>query len=215
MKIIAIYCSPSRGRNSDTMMDNFLIGIKNADKNSEIEIEKINLNEIYIENYSFKNSKNPTEKEKDFVELANKIKNGTDALIISTPTYNFSVPAGLKNFIDRIRFIALDLENKNIMNQPTGTLNHLKVYFIVSGGTPSWAQKILFFAFPPFWLRGVFLYYGAQCMGAFYSGDVRAFQNQSILNKCQRLGSKFANKLIKGKKHGILERIFWRPPQAD
>lgn len=215
MKIIALYASPSHGRNSDSMMDNFLIGIKNADKNSNIEIQKVVLSEIFIENYSYQNSRGAQENEKTFADLTEKIKNDTDALIISSPTYNFSVPAGLKNFIDRIRFIALDLENKNIMNQPTGMLGHLKVYFLVSGGTPSWAQKILFFAFPPFWLRGVFLYYGAKCMGAFYSGDIKTFQNEKILKKCQKLGYKFADKLIKGKNHGILERIFWRPPQID
>lgn len=215
MKIIALYASPSKGRNSDSMMDNFLTGIKNADKNSNIAIQKINLSEIFIENYSYQNSRGAQENEKDFAELTEKLKNETDALIISTPTYNFSVPAGLKNFIDRIRFIALDLENKNFMNQPVGMLNHLKVYFLVSGGTPSWAQKILFFAFPPFWLRGVFLYYGAKCMGAFYSGDIKTFQNERLLKKCQKLGYKFADKLIKGKDQGILEKIFWRPPQID
>ncbi len=215
MKIIALYASPSHGRNSDSMMDNFLTGIQNADKNSNIEIEKIILSEIFIENYSYQNSRGAQENEKDFAELTEKIKSSADALIISTPTYNFSVPAGLKNFIDRIRFIALDLENKNIMNQPIGKLSHLKVYFLVSGGTPSWAQKILFFAFPPFWLRGVFLYYGAKCMGAFYSGNIKTFQNQRILNKCQKLGYKFAKKLLAGKNHGILERIFWRPPQIN
>lgn len=215
MKIIALYASPSRGRNSDSMMDNFLTGIQNADKNSSIEIQKINLSEIFIENYSYQNSRGAQENEKDFAELTEKIKSSADALIISTPTYNFSVPAGLKNFIDRIRFIALDLENKNIMNQPIGKLGQLKVYFLVSGGTPSWAQKILFFAFPPFWLRGVFLYYGAKCMGAFYSGNIKTFQNQRILNKCQKLGYKFAKKLLAGKNHGILERIFWRPPQIN
>ena len=211
MKIIALSCSPSKGRNSDSMLDSFIKGMNDV---KDIEIEKIFLEDIKINNYRFENGTGPEENEPEFKELCKKIQN-TEGLIIATPTYNFSVPANLKNFIDRIRFFALDLENKNKLGQPVGKLNNLKVYYLVSGGTPKWAQKILFFAFPPFWLRSVFLYYGAHCMGAFYSGDVHAFENNKILKKCNHLGHKYASQLLKGKCHGILERIFWRPPQVD
>jgi hypothetical protein len=107
------------------------------------------------------------------------------------------------------------MENKNRFGQPVGKLKDLKVYFLVSGGTPVWAQKLLFFAFPPFWLRGIFLYYGAKCMGAIYSGDVKTFDNKKILKKCEKEGYRFGKKILKNKRHGLLERIFWRPPQIN
>ncbi len=210
MKVIALSCSPSRGRNSDSMLDNFIMGIKEI---SGLEVEKIYLEDIEIENYSYKNSKGVNENEVKFRELIEKIQNQTTGLVIATPTYNFSVPAHLKNFIDRLRFIALDMEHKNKIGQPAGKLGHLKTYFLVSGGTPVWAQKILFFTFPPFWLRGVFLYFGARVMGAFYTGDICAFENKEVLNKCRIKGNRYARKLIKGSSHGLLEDIFWRPPQ--
>jgi len=211
MKIIALACSPSKGRNSDTMLDSFLLG---AGKIEGIEIEKIYLNDIFIEDFKFENSTGPTENEKEFAELVEKIKH-SDALIIATPTYNFSVPAQLKNFIDRMRFFSLDMDHKNLLKQPKGRLSYLKTYFIVSGGTPSWAQKILFFAFPPFWLRGVFLYYSAHVLGAFYTGNVRAFENKKIQAQAAKKGTKFAKQIMKGKRNRTLEKIFFRPPQID
>jgi FMN-dependent NADH-azoreductase len=191
------------------MLDNFIDGFKSK---SNYTFQKIYLNDIKIDHYSFNNRLGPTEEEKDFKDLCEKIKNAK-ALVIATPTYNFGVPAGLKNLIDRIRFFALDFQNKSRLGQPGGMLAHLRVYFLVSGGTPNWAQKILFFAFPPFWLRGVFLYYGSHCLGAMYSGDVQTAKNQRILGICKKRGVKFAEKLESGAENAILERIFFRPPQ--
>ncbi|MEY2702596.1 MAG: hypothetical protein RLY43_1232 [Bacteroidota bacterium] len=210
-KIIALSCSPSRGRNSDKMLDAFLSGVAIVDN---VDYEKIYLEDIFIENYRFENRLGPAEDEKDFSELVNKIKSA-DALVIAAPTYNFSVPAHLKNFIDRMRFFALDMDKKNLLKQPVGKLGYLKTYFIVSGGTPNWAQKILFFAFPPFWLRGVFLYYGAHVLGSIYSGNVKSFENQSVLSRAMSKGIKFAQHIKRGKGNRIPEKIFFRPPQID
>lgn len=211
MKVLALSCSPSRKRNSDTMLDHFILGMQEV---PGIEVEKVYLNDIKIDIYTFENSLGPKEHEVDFKNLTDKIRNETTGLVIATPTYNFSVPSGLKNFIDRIRFFALDFTKKNMAGQPIGQLGHLKAYFLVSGGTPTWSQKILFFAFPPFWLRGVFLYFSAKVMGAFYSGDTKTFGNEKVLEKCRRKGKRYAQKLVAGVGHGILENIFWRPPQV-
>lgn len=210
-KVIALFCSPSKGRNSDAMLDSFILGMQKVES---VEVEKVYINDIPFDNYSFENRNGPLDHEVEFKKLTDKVQD-SDGLIIATPTYNFSVPSHLKNFIDRIRFFALDLTEENKFGQPVGKLSKLSLYFLVSGGTPSWAQKILFFAFPPFWLRGVFLYYGADVMGAYYSGDVKTFENSRILKKSERLGQKYASQISKEKCHGLLERIFWRPPQKD
>ncbi len=210
MKIIALSCSPSRGRNSDTMLDNFIEGVRTV---NGIEVEKVYLSDIPMDYYSFENSKGIEEEETEFARLVCKMKS-VQGLVIATPTYNFSVPAHLKNFVDRLRFIALDFSQKNSLGQPVGRLHHLSTYFLVSGGTPVWAQKILFFAFPPFWLRGVFLYFGANVMGATYTGDIKSFETGSIKNRCIKAGRKYAKGLLAGKRNRLLERIFWRPPQV-
>ncbi len=210
MKILAISSSTSRGRNSDTMLDYFIKGIETI---GDHQIEKIYLDEILINLYRYENRNGPEENEIEFKKITDKISAEVGALIIATPTYNFSVPSHLKNFIDRIRFISLDLSKRNKLGQPVGKLENLYVYFLVSGGTPKWAQRILFFAFPPFWLRGVFLYFRAKVMGSFYSGDIETFKNQKILKKCSKLGRKFGMNIKKNKQKGILERIFFRPPE--
>lgn len=209
-KIIALSCSPSHSRNSDAMLDAFIVGLSKH----PIDIEKIYLDSIPIDPYSYTNRTGPADHELEFKELTEKIKK-SQGLIIATPTYNFSVPGHLKNFIDRLRFFALDMEEKNFLGQPVGLLTHLKTYFLVSGGTPKWAQRLLFFAFPPFWLRAVFLYYASQCYGAYYSGDVQTFQNEKILALCQRIGNRYGKKLLRNANHSILEKLFWRPPQKN
>ena len=210
-KILAISCSPSKGRNSDTMLDYF---IKGVNKVSEIVIEKIYLNDIIFDDYSYKNKNGPASHEKDLKNLTDKIQN-FDGLVIATPTYNFSVPSKLKNLIDRIRFFALDFEKTTKMKQPVGTLGHLNMFFLTSGGTPNWAQKILFFAFPPFWLRGVFFYFGANYLGSLYSGDTKTFENEKVLKKCEKMGKKYAKKLLKNKHKSFIEKILWRSPQEN
>jgi FMN-dependent NADH-azoreductase len=210
-KIIALSCSPSKGRNSDSMLDAFLEGCLTI---PGVEIEKYYLNDIPFDLYRHEISKGPQENEPEFKDLLDQIQN-SQALVISTPTYNFSVPAQLKNFVDRIGFMSLDYSKRNKIDQPVGKLRYLRTYFLVSGGTPRWAEIILFFAFPPFWLRGVFLYYGAEVMGAYYSGDLQTYKNQKILQECKKRGVRFAKGLVSGRRRGFLERIFFRPPQRN
>lgn len=209
--IIALSCSPSRGRNSDSMLDAFIRGAQGV---PGITVQKVYLSDVPIDTYTFENSVGPQPHETAFAQLAAQIQ-AAQGLVIATPTYNFSVPAHLKNFIDRMRFFALDMGKRNQFNQPVGKLGFLRTYFLVSGGTPRWAQKFLFFAFPPFWLRGVFLYCGAHVLGAYYTGNVAAFKDARELATCEKRGKQFARRVAKCKGNRLLERIFFRPPQVD
>ncbi|PIQ68445.1 MAG: hypothetical protein COV91_04090 [Candidatus Taylorbacteria bacterium CG11_big_fil_rev_8_21_14_0_20_46_11] len=211
LRVVALSCSPSHGWNSDTMLDHFIMGIEEV---PEVYVDKVYLSDVPMKPYSFDLKGGPAPDEKEFSELCENIQRA-NGLVIATPTYNFSVPAGLKNFIDRIRFFALDFKRQNRMGQPVGRLGYLRTFYLVSGGTPTWAEKLLFFAFPPFWLRSVFLYYGAHCLGALYTGNVKACKDERLLMKCRKRGRRYAKYLHARKTNGILERIFWRPPQQD
>jgi NAD(P)H-dependent FMN reductase len=67
------------------MLDSFMDGIKEY---GLLSAEKVYLNDIKIENYSFDNRLGPKEDEVEFKELCQKIQNAK-ALVIATPTYNF------------------------------------------------------------------------------------------------------------------------------
>lgn len=209
--IIALSCSPSRGYNSDTMLDAFIEGARSV---PGVVMHKVYLEDVPIDHYSYGNRLGPASHETAFAELTQQVQQA-QGLVIATPTYNFSVPAHLKNFIDRMRFFALDMEHRNKLNQPVGKLGFLKTYFLVSGGTPVWAQKLLFFAFPPFWLRGVFLYCGAHVLGAFYTGNVQAYKSERLRAACYKRGKRFAQHVVCDKRNRVLERIFFRPPQTS
>lgn len=59
----------------------------------------------------------------------------SDALIITTPIYNFSVPASLKAYIDLVCRARLTFRYSS--NGPVGLLSDRKTYLVVaSGGTP-------------------------------------------------------------------------------
>lgn len=169
------------------------------EKKGSFEIHNIYLRDIPFHDYSYKYKK-PNEDETQFKNLTENIQTA-DALIIATPTYNFSVPSRLKNFIDRIGFFALDYSKKTITKQPMPQLKYLQTFFLVSGGSPRIISRCLCFLFPQFWLMAIFKYYGAKTRGSLYGGGLSyctpARQNKKLLKECQNAGKKFAKNLIK------------------
>ncbi len=201
IQLIAIASSPEKGLNSDTMLDHFLTGVNQvATKNPHLNTEKIYLSDIDFALYDHLHTQPDPEKEKDFFELIQKIKNA-NALVIATPTYNFNVPAKLKNLIDRMSTFALDYKNLNKFKQPTGQLGYLKTFFLVSGGASNFVQKFIFFLYPAFWLKAAFLYYGAPLGKSLFGGNLtfrkQAKDRPKLLKKCEKAGAKFAQKILK------------------
>lgn len=200
--IVALACSPSKGWNSDTMLDQFMEGIReirNEDGSEAISIEKIYLYDIDFALYDFDHKQPDPETEQGFIELVEKIKKA-NGLVVATPTHNFGASAKLKNFIDRIGYFALDYKQLNRMHQPTGQLGYLNTYSLVSGGAPNHVQKLLAFAYPGFWLNLVWRYYGARCRGHVYGGKLkaenRAQYDHKLMQKCRLGGIKFAQTIL-------------------
>ncbi len=194
--------SPSHGWNSDTMLDAFLEGVDSVE--GAISYTKYLTSDITCAHHAFLNRKGALDDEGEFKELLEDIQT-SKGLIISTPTYNFAVPAGLKNTIDRISSsIALDYQNINWMKQPTGKLGYLRNFYIVSGGTPRPIQILLAPFFPPLWLTLVFRYFGVKRSGSIFGGSLKganlAKDNKKILKKCRRAGVTYAKQLLKENK---------------
>lgn len=202
--ITVIKGSPSHGWNSDTMLEAFLEGINSVE--GDIRYTEYEASEIECCHHCFDNRKGALEHEEKFARLLRDVES-SQGLVISTPTYNFSVPGGLKNIIDRMSTsIALDYQKINWAKQPTGKLGYLRNFYLVSGGTPSIFQKLLFPFFPPMWLTVAFFYFGVRRSGSIYGGNLKgahlAKDDKKLLNKCRRAGTKYARKLMKeAKKH--------------
>lgn len=195
--IVALSASPSKGFNSDSMLDAFIEGVKSASDN-KITIEKVYLADLHIAHYDF-TRRVPLPEETDLIAIADKIKKA-NGLVIATPTYNFGVPAGLKNLIDRLGFIALDYKTINKYGQPTGQFGYLKTFSLVTGGSPSWFEKIAFPLFPRFWLRTIYWYFGAQATGSIFGGNMKApphdaKNNAPLMAHCRNAGMRFAKGL--------------------
>ena len=193
--ILAIASSPSKGFNSDSMLDAFIEGAKSRGVN----VEKIYLYDLDIPYYEFaRRVPLDTPEEKDIKMVADKIM-GAQGLVIATPTWNFGVPGKLKNLFDRLGYVGLDYKTMNWLSQPTGQFTHLKTFFLVSGGTPNWAQKLLFPIFPPFWLSVAFWYYGAMLGGSIFGGSLQGKHTSKsdlgLMARCRNAGIRFAASL--------------------
>ena len=194
--LVAIKASPEEISNSTVLLNSFLDGVKSV---SDVGINIYDSNTINLHYYRHDYNE-PKDDETEFKELAKSLQH-CSGLVIATPTYNFNVPSNLKNIIDRLTFIALDKTKLNILRQPQGQLKHIKPFFIATGGSPLWAEKILFFLYPIFWLRIIFLYYGAHIGGGIY-GDSLSFSKPAkdrprLLAKCYKKGiiyGKYLNK---------------------
>jgi FMN-dependent NADH-azoreductase len=155
---------------------------------------------LKIANYTFFNRVPDPVKDPDLVQLVDQIM-ACQGLVIATPTFNFGVPAVLKNVLDRLSYKALNPKKLNWLAQPTGLLNHLYNFYLVSCGTP---KRFLFFAwpvFPSFWLKLVFWYFGAHSVGGIYGAGLNAQHlakdNPKLLARCKKAGERYARRLLK------------------
>lgn len=196
-RILALACSPSKGFNSDTMLDSFIMGMREFD---DVEIKKLYLIDQKINHYTFFNKIPNLKDDKDLMMIVKEI-NKADGLVIATPCFNFNVPATLKNLLDRLSFMALDYKKLNWCKEPTGKLTYLKNFYLVSCGSPSWMVNLFLWPFfPLIWLKIVFNYYGAKNIGGFYGAGLNtnnlAKDNAVLLKKCENAGRRYAKKLL-------------------
>lgn len=196
-KIVLLAGSPNKAGNSDTLLEAFRKGIESV-PNTEI-VSKTYLYDLPMQDYCH-DCKVPQKTEEAFAAVAESLLSA-DGLVLATPTYNFNVPAPMKNFIDRIGYVALDYKKINRVGQPTGQLGHLRVQTIVTGGTPNYLRWMLFYLFPGFWLRAVMAYYGTFRYSTAYGGKLTystpAKNNPQLLKKYEKMGAKWARKIQK------------------
>jgi multimeric flavodoxin WrbA len=128
MKISVFVAGTNEKSNADFLADAFITGIKEV---QDTEITKVRLKDVDLEHFDMKFYKENTEQEKDFNKMKELILS-SDGCVFASPIWNFSVPAHLKNFIDRIGSFGLDTATRSL-----GTLNGKPFYLLYTGGSPT------------------------------------------------------------------------------
>ena len=124
VRILVLIAGTNEPSNSATLADAFAKGA--AQVSATVEI--MHLSELSLAHFTLDCYDNDHRDEADFVKLKEAIL-AADGIVIASPIWNFSVPAHLKNVLDRMGSFALD--DKRIVGQLKG-----KPFFILlTGGT--------------------------------------------------------------------------------
>ncbi len=133
MKILVISASMNDPSNSDFLADRFIEGMKQGGA----EVDKIRLKDIQLEHFTLKFYEPNVVVEPAFADLEKKMKEA-NGVVIATPIWNFSIPAQLKNLIDRMGSFGLDAEWRT-----KGQLGGKPFFLIFTGGSPAPAWPAL------------------------------------------------------------------------
>ncbi len=128
MKVLAIMGSPRKGKNNDKLLDRMLIGVREVNK--EAEIEKLYAGEMTISPCVACDACTKIRgcvKKDDSNELIEKF-NVADIIILTSPMYFNSISAQLKLVIDRNQAI---WSSKYTLNDPLIDRNKKRIGFLI------------------------------------------------------------------------------------
>ncbi len=137
----------------------FIHGIEEYDRSSSVT--KIYLRDLNLEHFTLEHYDSSKKIEKDFQILKDAILQA-DGIIIASPIWNFSVPAHLKNAIDRIGSFGLDADTRT-----KGQFKGKPFYFIFTGGAPRAAWRGLM-RFTVAHVSESLRYFGGTIVGHYY-----------------------------------------------
>lgn len=133
MEIAIIVAGMNNPSNSETLAEGFIEGIQSIEGTTT----KICLRDLSIRHFSLDFYNSTCTPGDDFCRIQDLIQHA-DGIVFASPIWNFSVPAHLKNLIDRMGGFALDAETRS---KPQ--LKKKPFYFIFTGGAPMAAWKFL------------------------------------------------------------------------
>lgn len=136
MRILAIVAGTNEPSNSNVLAESFLEGARTV---AGTQVEKIRLKDLHIEHFTLDYYKRACPSKDDFCLVQEKIERA-DGILIAAPIWNFSVPAHLKNVMDRMGAFALDEETHS-----KGQLKGKPFFFLYTGGAPLIAWKALMY----------------------------------------------------------------------
>lgn len=200
----ALTGSTTTNGHSARLLHAFLDGVREEAQHRHIEIDlkEWNVHDLHIPDLSLHN-KIPNDiqgEDKDIEMIARRIE-ASDALIIGTPVWNFSIPAQLKQIIDRIGYIALGKKERKTIP----LLHHLNFYALYTMGGPEIGWWGLMRWTCALGLHWTFRYYGAKNKGHMHAsrcvGSRGVIGNSSFERRAKKKGKKFLRKVIKRPPH--------------
>lgn len=157
MRIVIFVAGTNSPSNAKTLAEAF----KKGAEQEGVSTTLIRLTDLSINHFSLSYYHPECSLEDDFCHVQNLIQT-SDGIVIATPIWNFSVPAHLKNFIDRIGGFALDEATHS-----NGQLNGKPFYLIFTGGAPRAAWKFMLHV-TTMHLPEALKYYGGVVLGRHY-----------------------------------------------
>jgi len=127
VNILVLIAGTNELSNCHTLANAFTQGVQQL---GGVHVDSKRLKDLTIEHFNLDFYEEECTQEEDFCAMRELIEKA-DGIVIATPIWNFSVPAHLKNFIDRIGSFALD------MTRSQGTLNGKPFFLIFTGGAPT------------------------------------------------------------------------------
>ena len=135
-KVTVVVAGTNSPSNAELLADTFIEGMKE----SGVEVSKIILRDLHIKHFTLERYQpHCSDKDDDFCRLEPLLADA-DGVVFATPIWNFSVPAHLKNLIDRMGAFALDTAGRS-----RGQLKAKPFFMIYTGGAPMIAWKALLY----------------------------------------------------------------------
>lgn len=136
MRLLVIVAGTNEPSNSNVLADSFIEGMKKVEG---AQITKYRLKDLHIEHFKLCDYVPHAKSQDDFAQIEDAVT-AADGIVIATPIWNFSVPAHLKNLIDRIGAFALDEATHS-----KGQLKRKPFFLVYTGGAPMIAWKALMY----------------------------------------------------------------------
>jgi multimeric flavodoxin WrbA len=132
-KILMIVAGTNEPSNSNVLADAMIAGMRSL---SQVTVTKMRLRDLQMAHFGLE-CYGPECPLDDLEHVKREIL-AAHGVIIATPIWNFSVPAHLKNLIDRMGAFSLDSASHSL-----GELYSKPFYLLYTGGTPAAAWSLM------------------------------------------------------------------------
>ncbi len=134
MKILVLVAGTNEPSNAKLLADRFLEGIKRVEG---MDAELIRLKDLHIDHFHLGHYEPGMDQGEDFRRIQDAVQ-GAAGVVLASPIWNFSVPAHLKNLIDRMGSFGLDAQARSL-----GTFKGKPFFLLYTGGTPKTAWPLM------------------------------------------------------------------------